>query len=185
MMTTPTGVKTLNLNDQPIVENEFKPIPGGTYEAEVGEATIQTPKEENQFNEKGELKTPYVAVDLKLFGNGLPETGRKLFPKAMLHLNLRPDANGVAMFQKENGLLAFGKALGTSFGNVTVLTAEATSPSGEQKTAEYLNPQEVVEAIKSLRGTRVSVRIAVKTETYKGKSSEKNELKKFLARQDA
>ena len=130
---------TVNLASTPVVRNEFKPIPQGTYELELGDVSVKMPKDvfkEPKSGEKAEqkLKVPYIEVTP-------PE--------------------------------------------ISVVGMEKANKDGELITAEHLNPMEIVSALQALRGERVKAYIRVKSETYAGKTQDKNEIQRFFSRETA
>ena len=175
-----TTNRTVNLADEKSESTEFKPIPQGTYEFEVGEAQVKTPSQKEPTRKDGSIKTPYVQVSVKAFGPGLPETGRAVFPSPMIHLGLNPGSDGKLNYKRENGLLAFFESLGASKPEIEV-SEFTTLIDGEEKTADVLSPQQVAEAINALRGSRGKCYLKVKTEVYNGKTNTKNELARFIA----
>lgn len=177
-MTTATTPKTVNLAERPVVQNEYKAIPSGTYEFELGEPTIKNPGGDSPFRDDGSLKTQYVNVSIKVFGGTIKPEGRNA--TASLFLGEKEGANGKRVYQQEGGLIALLRSLGASLPEISVISTEAVNPAGETVTAELLNPAEVVETLTALRGSRGKVYIKAKTESYKGKTQEKNEFK-FLA----
>jgi hypothetical protein len=169
---------TLDLNNEQVHVNEYKPIPQGRYELEIVDAGVKVPKD--AFNDKGDLKLPYVEVQFRVFGGSLPETGRKF--SANLILGTKPGKDGIKNYQREGGLIALFKGLGASLPPFTTTTKEATNSEGNLVEAEMINPNEVSDAINGRRGERLPAYLKVKSETYNGKSRDKNEVK-FLVRE--
>ena len=176
---------TVNLAATPVVRNEFKPIPQGTYELELGDVTVKSPKDTFKEPKNGEkpeqkLKVPYIEVTFKAFGGSIPEAGRKLTGR--LFIDNEPGEGGVRLYQKEGGLVALFAGLGATPPEISVVGMEKANAEGEMISAEHLNPMEVVSALQALRGERTKAYIKVKSETYGGKTQDKNEIARFLAR---
>lgn len=179
---------TVNLASTPVVRNEFKPIPQGTYELELGDVSVKEPKDvfkEPKSGEKAEqkLKVPYIEVTFKAFGGSIPEAGRKLTGR--LFIDNDPGEGGVRLYQKEGGLIALFAGLGATPPEISVVGMEKANKDGELITAEHLNPMEIVSALQALRGERVKAYIRVKSETYAGKTQDKNEIQRFFSRETA
>lgn len=171
--------RTLDLSTEKSERNEIKPIPQGAYEFEIESASVRPPK--NAFKEDGTIALPSVELEVRVFGEGLPEAGRKVFPKPGLYLGLTPGKDGKLNYKRENGLLACFEALGASKPEVEIVDHTAVKDSGEEVTVEMINPQQVAELVNNtLRGQRGKAYIRVKTETFNGKTQTKNELARFI-----
>lgn len=178
IMTTETRV---NLASTPVAVNVFKPIAAGTYEFELGDASVKVPGDAFKDATETVLKTPYIAVQLKAFGEGLPEGGRKYTHN--LYIGCVPGTDGILNYARENGLIAMFGSLGATPPEIGVVTLEKTNKDGVLITADHLNPMEIVQALNNLRGERCKGRIKIKTETYAGKTQDKNELTRFYSRE--
>lgn len=174
---------TVNLASTPVVRNEFKPIPQGTYELELGDVSVKMPKDAFKDATEKELKVPYVEVGFKAFGGSLGENGRKTTSR--LFIGNKPGMDGVLNYAREQGLIALFAGLGATPPEISVVSFEKVNKDGEVIVAEHLNPMEVVSALQALRGERVKAYIKVKSETYGGKTQDKNEIARFLARETA
>lgn len=174
-----TTTRTLDLSNEKSERNEYKPIPQGTYDFEILESSVKTPK--FPVKEDGTVSFPSVEVDLKLTGGSLPETGRK--QKAPLYLGTNPGKDGKLNYKREGGLLALFESVGASKPtDLTIVTHTAVSDEGVEASGEMINPQQVSEIInQSLRGLKGKVYIKVKTEVYNGESRTKNEIGRFVA----
>lgn len=171
---------TVNLAATPVVRNEFKPIPQGTYELELGDVTVKSPKDTFKDDTEKELKVPYIEVTFKAFGGSIGEAGRKITGR--LFIGNQPGSDGVLNYLREGGLVALFGGLGATPPEISVVSMEKANKDGEMISAEHLNPMEVVSALQALRGERTKAYIKVKSETYGGKTQDKNEIARFLAR---
>ncbi len=174
---------TVNLASTPVVANTFKPIPQGTYELELGDVSVKSPKDDFKDAAQKELKVPYIEVGFKAFGGTLPENGRKITGR--LFIGAAPGKDGVLNYAREGGLVALFAGLGATPPEISVVSMEKANKDGELITAEHLNPMEIVSALQALRGERTKAYIKVKAETYAGKTEDKNEIARFLARETA
>lgn len=175
--------RKVNLADYKVERQEFKVIPQGKYEFELGEVTVKVPK--TSFRADGSVKTPYISLDLRLFGGTLPPEGRRLGLGANLYLGMRTDDKGKQMFVKENGLLALLESIGASTPELTTTEYTAVAEDGTEKSEEMLNSQEVVECLQAHRGARGQCYLKVRANTYNGKTENQNEVSRFFPKQDA
>ena len=179
-MTTETA-RTVNLASTPVVRNEFKPMPAGTYELEIGDVSVKNPKDAFTNAEETELKVPYIEVATKAYGGSLPEGGRKF--SFRLFIGTKPGTDGVLNYAREQGLISLFAGLGTTPPEISIVTLEKANKDGVLVRADHLNPMEIVQALTNLRGERVKAYIKVKANTYNGKTQDQNELARFLARE--
>lgn len=171
--------RTLDLNTEKSEQSTFKPIPQGTYEFEIGEASVKVPKK--TINDKGAVSPPFVEVQLTIFGGTLSEKGRNF--KHRLFLGMNPGTDGKLNYKREAGLLALFEAVGASKPEVEIIPYTATDENtGEEKIVDTINAQQVAEIVnQSLRGGRGKCYIRVKAEVYNGKTEQRNELSRFNA----
>lgn len=174
-----TTTRTLDLSNEKSERNEFKPVPQGTYDFEILEASVKLPK--NAIKEDGTLAYPYVNVDLKLTGGSLPENGRK--QPAGLYLSTVPGKDGKLNYKREAGLLALFESVGASKPtDLTIVPHTAVADDGSELSGEMINAQQVADIVnQSLRGLKGKVYIKVKTEVYGGQSRTRNEIGRFVA----
>lgn len=168
-----TGERTFSTTNRTVVSSKPQLIPAGTYGgiiaagADIGKA--------NRFD-----AIPYVNVSFEVEGTATKEGGknRRAFHRLLLGLN--PGKDGMLNMDRSNGLTALAKSLGTEAEGIEIVEQEVTSPEGESKKIEYLNPRQVVEWLKSFEGSKLKLRIKIAKGTAEY-PEDKNEVAAFMS----
>lgn len=171
-MTEVTGERTFSFEGRNVVKLVTRLIPPGTHTLELGsDASIAKSKEP--------AKEPYVNVSFGVQGTATSEGGKNQRIFHRLFLMLRPGKDGVMNMERENGLLALAQALGTLPPECTIVEREEADADGNMVKLEYLNPQQVVEWLKSFAGTPVQGRVKTERGTTQY-PDDKSVISKFL-----
>ncbi|UOF79709.1 hypothetical protein [Caudoviricetes sp.] len=169
---TTTGERTFSTGSRDVIKPKQTLIPNGPYNA-----TLDSGMSVGQSKERWDA-VPYVNVSFSVDGTATKEGGknRKVFGRLLL--GLKPGKDGVLNVDRENGVTALSKALDTSFEGIEIVERTVTNPETQEEVKlEYLNPLQVVEALKAFEGATLGLRIGTSPE--KDGYGPKNEIKAF------
>lgn len=166
-----TGERTFSTVGRNVVKPKQTLIPNGPYQMTLDSGAAAAKAEAWDA-------IPYVKVAFTVEGTALKDGGKNRKAFHQFYLSMKEGSDGVVNVDRENGLLALARACGTDFEGVEIIEQTLTNPeNGDTKTAEYLNPVQVVEFLKGLEGQTVKGRIGTKpgSNGYEAK----NEIKAF------
>lgn len=173
---TTTGERTFSTGNREVVKPKQTLIPNGTYGASL-DSGMSTGQSKERWD-----AVPYVNCSFTVEGTATKDGGknRKVFGRLLL--GLTPGKDGVLNVDRESGVTALAKAYDTSFEDIEIVERKVTNPeTGEEKTLEYLNPLQIIEALKAFEGAPLKMRIGTSPE--KDGYGPKNEIKAFMKAQ--
>lgn len=159
------GERKFDISSINVTRKSFEPPAPGNYEARLVSTTAEIRMSE-------ESKLPRINCYFELLGT---ETGDKGSLKRVyhdFHTSMKPsEKDGVAMIARQNGLVAFGKAIGHN--TLPVGVVKKTVPfrkngktvDGKTEEVQLLDPSDVLKYVKGLDGETVKLRVKLEKRT--------------------
>lgn len=163
-----TGITTFGTSNRKVAK--IKPLPADVYSL-----TIPPQKWSVELGKKAS-SLPYVKGFFEAEFNG---------SKRRIYVNffnaLTPSKkDGVAMTDRSNGIVALTAAAGVPLEEANVLSKTyQDEETGEQVTAEYVDPKAVIAYLESLSGTQVRAKVGIEG-SEDDQYGEKNVIKSYL-----
>ncbi len=142
-----SGVTKFSTEGRTVVKVEFSPPPQKDWEARLQTEHIKVAVA------NGAGKLPYVQTRIELLDSATREGGKNFLLFHNFFLDLTPSPkDGVVMVDRQNGIVAFSKAIATALSDVEVITKPKMLDTGETIQAEMLNPNQVMTWLKQFDG---------------------------------
>ncbi len=137
------GETTFDASKQQVKKYESTPLPIKEYEGKLLPG-LQLKKA------AGAGKLPYVFGMIECLNSAVSEGGKNRKISKMFFLNTSPDKDGVAGVNRQDGIVAYSKAVGANLKCGTVSAQKAIGDTGEMVGVRILDPNQ---ALRYLEGT--------------------------------